>query len=234
MNLHLVQQSGRAGRNRPSQCDALARWAPRASLFALVCLGLLFAFPVSSADLVTVEPLGLRVARGFRVTQYADSDLANDIYAMTLDARGNVVVTGQGYIKTLFDRDGDGRAETASLFATTQTGGMGMCFDGNDLYFCGDGFLSRYRDADGDGHADGGPEHLLPLDFAEHGGHAMRKGPDGWWYVIAGNETHFTSSHITLPSSPIRQIEAGALLRLTPDGQRPEAVAQGLRNPYDF
>src|SRR2546428_571400 len=200
---------------------------PIATLW-LLCLTTCFA------DLVPVESLGLRVARGFRVTQYADSDLANDIYAMTLDSRGNVVVTSQGYIKTLFDRDGDGRADSSTLFAQTQTGGMGMCFDGNDLYFSGDGFLSRYRDNDGNGQADGGPEHLLPLDFLEHGGHAMRKGPDGWWYVIAGHETRFTNAHVSLPSSPIRQIEGGALLRLTPDGQRSEVIAHGLRNPYDF
>lgn len=194
----------------------------------------LFCFPLAAADLVPVEQLGLRVARGFRVSLYADSDLANDIYAMTLDARGNAVVTGPGYIKTLFDTDGDGRADAATNFAQTVTGGMGMCFDGNDLYFCGDGFLSRYRDADGNGEADGGPEHLLPLDFAEHGGHAMRKGPDGCWYVMAGNETRFTTNHTTLSSSPIRRIEGGALLRLRPDGQGTEAIAHGFRNAYDF
>lgn len=209
--------------------DAMQTRTLLAFLFCLVWTGSIF-----SADLVPVDALGLRVARGFRVTQYADADLANDIYAMTLDARGNVVVTGQGYIKTLFDRDGDGRADTANQFAATKTGGMGLCFDGNDLYFCGDGFFSRYRDADGKGRADGEPEHFLPLDFTEHGGHAMRKGPDGWWYIIAGNETRFTGEHITLPNSPVRQIEAGALLRVTPDGQRSEAIAHGLRNPYAF
>ena len=40
------------------------------------------------------EDLGLSVAPGFRVTLYADQDLANDIFAMTLDSRGQVVVTG--------------------------------------------------------------------------------------------------------------------------------------------
>ena len=208
--------------------------SPRLSFLLPVLSWLAFVTPAFSADLVPVESLGLRVARGFRVTQYASSDLANDIYAMTLDTRGNVVVTSQGYIKTLTDTDGDGEADTAKLFAPTPTGGMGICFDGNDLYFCGDGFLSRYRDADGDGVADGGPEHLLPLNFAEHGGHAMRKGPDGWWYVIAGNEAHITINQATLPTSPVRRIEAGALLRLTPEGQRTEVIAHGFRNPYDF
>jgi len=60
------------------------------------------------------------------------------------------------------------------------------------------------------------------------------QGPDGWWYVIAGNETHFTSSHTNGPVSPVRQIEAGALLRVTSNGQQAEAIAYGLRNSYDF
>ena len=34
--------------------------------------------------------LGLRVAPGFRVTLYADENLANDIFAMTLDAQGRL------------------------------------------------------------------------------------------------------------------------------------------------
>ncbi len=42
----------------------------------------LLAAPAAADD------LGLRVPPGFRVTLYADETLANDIYAMTLDAQG--------------------------------------------------------------------------------------------------------------------------------------------------
>ena len=193
------------------------------------------SIPAFGADLVPVPDLGLRIAPGFRISLYADSDLANDIYAMTLDANGRVVVTSQGYIKTLLDTNNDGRADQFRLFGTTQTGGMGMCFDGNDLYFMGDGFFSVYHDRDGNGEADGPPEKILPLHFAEHGGHAVRKGPDGWWYLIGGNDTGFNSSnHITLATSPVRAVEAGALLRISPIGRDCEVIAHGLRNPYDF
>ncbi|MHB8523888.1 MAG: HEAT repeat domain-containing protein [Limisphaerales bacterium] len=197
---------------------------------------LLFAivFSAAAADLVPVEALGLRIAPGFRITLYADSDLAPDIYAMTLDARGRVVVTSQGYIKTLLDTDGDGKADQAVLFATTQTGGMGLCFDGNDLYFSGDGFFSVYHDRDGDGHADGPAERIFPVHTGEHGGHAMRLGPDGYWYLIGGNESGFAAKHVTAPRSPIREPEAGAILRVSPDLKQTEIIAQGLRNPYDF
>src|SRR5258706_4295723 len=106
--------------------------------FLTLSLWLLCALPVLPAELVPVEPLGLRVARGFRVTLYADASLANDIYAMTLDSRGDVVVSSRGYIRTLYDADGDGVADSSREFAASTTGGMGLCFDGNDLYFTGD------------------------------------------------------------------------------------------------
>jgi hypothetical protein len=145
----------------------------------------------AQGDLIAFNDLGLRVARGFRVTLYADSSLANDIYAMTLDARGRVVVTSRGYIRTLLDTDDDGVADSATDFATTGTGGMGLCFDGNDLYFTGDGSFSRYVDSNGDSVADGPAQPILPAGAGEHGGHAPRKGPDGWWYLIGGNDAGF-------------------------------------------
>jgi putative membrane-bound dehydrogenase-like protein len=181
-----------------------------------------------------VDDLGLRVAPGFRVTLYADQDLANDIFAMTLDSQGRVVVTGPGYVKVLHDTRGTGKADSASLFAVTPSGGMGMCFDGPDLYFCGDGWFSRYRDPDGKDRADAAPEHIAPLAFSEHGGHAMRKGPDGWWYIIGGNDSGIGRKHVTLPNPLVRDPVAGGLLRFTPDCRQSEVVAHGLRNPYDF
>ncbi len=193
-----------------------------------------FASVSQAADLVPVNALGLRIARGFRISVFADSDLANDIYSMTLDSRGNVVVTGPGYIRTLRDVDNDGVADSATLFAPTRTGGMGMCFDGPILHFVGDGGLFRFADSDLDGAADGPGQKIMSLDFLEHGGHAIRKGPDGWWYLIAGNETRFTEEHYSLARSPIVRPEAGALLRLAPNDAGSQVIAEGFRNPYDF
>lgn len=184
--------------------------------------------------LVPSEGLGLRVAAGFKISLFADSDLANDIYAMTLDSRGRVVVTGQGYIKVLEDTDGDGKADKATFFAETKTGGMGLCFDGNDLLFVGDRGLHQFRDADGDGRADAPPEKLLDVAFGEHGGHAIRKGPDGWWYLLGGNDSGISAKNASLSNSPVRSPEAGALLRLAPDFGGSEIVCDGLRNAYDF
>jgi len=188
----------------------------------------------SPIDSPTAADLGLKVAPGFKVTLYSDQDIANDIYAMTLDRKGRVVVTSAGWVKMLHDTRNAGKADKATLFAETKSGGMGLCFDGNDLLFCGDGWMSRYRDPDGKGQAQGAPEKIIPLRFGEHGGHAMRKGPDGWWYVIAGNDAEIDKRHLTLPTSPVKQSEAGGILRMTPDLKGCELFACGFRNPYDF
>ena len=154
-------------------------------------------------DLSRVEEFGLRVAKDFKVTLVSDHTLANDIYSMTLDTKGRIVVSSQGWIKTLHDDDGDGKADRAVLLAEIKSGAMGMCFDGNDLLFSGDGGFWRYRDADGDGKADGPPENLGKFASGEHGHHAMRKGPDGFWYLIGGNDTGFGKQHVQLPDSPV-------------------------------
>ena len=92
---------------------------------------LLVAFAANaSAQLVPVPDFGVRIPPGFRISLFSGPELANDIYAMTLDSAGNVVVTSQGYIRTLRDTDGDGQADSSTLFAATRTGGMGMCFAG--------------------------------------------------------------------------------------------------------
>lgn len=61
-------------------------------------------------------PLGLRVPPGFEVTEYADEKLANDIFSMTVDAKGRIVVSGRGYIRILVDDNRDGRADRAIAF----------------------------------------------------------------------------------------------------------------------
>ena len=59
------------------------------------------------------------------------------------ECRGRVVVTSQGYVIRLLDTQGTGRADQAQTLLKSGTGGMGLCFDGDDLLFCGDGWLSR-------------------------------------------------------------------------------------------
>jgi hypothetical protein len=90
--------------------------------------------------LQAADDLGLKVPPGFRVSLYADEKLANDIYCMTLDADGKVVVSSRGWVKRLEDTDGDGKADKAVTLVETKTRAMGMCFNysNNDLYISAD------------------------------------------------------------------------------------------------
>jgi putative membrane-bound dehydrogenase-like protein len=196
------------------------------------------AFETQDTDVSAMRGLedNLQVPAGFQIELYADDDLAHDIYSMTVDARGRVVVSGAGYVRTLIDSNGDGRADETLTFAHgPATGAQGMFFDGSDLLCVGDGGLLRYRDEDGDGKADGEPELLLSIRTGgEHHAHAIRRGPEGAWYLLAGNDAGISEQHSQGPASFVTRPEAGGLLRLTPDFSRSEVYADGFRNAYDF
>jgi putative heme-binding domain-containing protein len=180
--------------------------------------------------------LGLRVPPGFEVTEFADSRLANNIYHLTIDPKGRVVVAGPGYIRILVDDHNDGRADRALEFADgPKDGAQGMLWEGNWLYVSGDGGLRRYRVAAGGDRAEGAAELIRALKTGgEHCAHAIRRGPDGWLYLLCGNSTGIDAGFAQLPTSPIRNPVAGCVLRFTPDLKASEIVADGFRNPYDM
>ena len=165
---------------------------------------------------------GVKVPPGFKVSLYADHELANDIYAMTLDDMGRVIVSSRGWVKRLFDKDDDGKADEARLVADTKSGAMGLYWDGGNLLMTADGSFSQLSG-----------KSIIPLRFGEHGGHAIRKGPDGCWYVIGGNDAGLANVKLD-PSSPIKNPEAGGILRFSKDLKKIECIAHGFRNPYDF
>ncbi len=181
------------------------------------------------------EDLGVRVPEGFEVTLYADDSLAHDIYSMTLDAQGRVVVAGAGYVKILHDTNRDGRADKATLFSELpKSGAHGMYFDGPDLICTGDNSVMRLRDRDGDGAADGPPEVWTHLRHPEHGANGIVRGPDGCYYLICGNDAGISAEHAAAPMSPVKQPRSGGIVRFSPEGKVLDVYAHGFRNPYDL
>lgn len=196
---------------------------------------LLFLVSASNINLFAADS-ALKAPAGFDVRLFADDDLAHDIHSMTIDSRGQITVAGNGFIKILIDSDADGIADKSKLFAEGPTVGVqGMYWHGADLLAVGGDGLLRFRDRDGDLQADGPPDVLLKLKCGgEHHAHSIQRGPDGWWYLIAGNDAGMDSKYVTLPTAPISQPMAGVLYRLKPDLSGGEVVAHGLRNAYDF
>jgi putative membrane-bound dehydrogenase-like protein len=178
----------------------------------------------------------VEVPAGFSATLFADDDLAHDIYCMTIDSQGRVVVSGMGYIKILIDTDQDGVADSAKTFANgPKSGAQGMYFHGTDLFCVGDGGLLRYQDKNQDDQADGPPQTFLKFKTGgEHHVHSIQRGPDDWWYLIAGNNAGIDDSYVTTDTSPVKHPQAGTVFRLKPDLSGGEVVAHGFRNSYDF
>jgi putative heme-binding domain-containing protein len=194
-------------------------------LFAMLLAGLLSAPLLAQAH-------GLKVPAGFEVAEYADSRLANDIYCMTVDPAGRIIVAGRGYIRALVDDDGDGKADRAIDVAhEPKDGAMGLCWEGDTLYVTGDGGVRRFRIKDGKA---AGPSELIRKmkTGGEHAAHAIRRGPDGWLYVLCGNNTGIDRSFAETPASPVKNPIAGCVLRFSPDLKHSEIVAHGFRNPY--
>jgi len=186
----------------------------------------------ASAELVPVNNLGLRIASGFEVTHYADSAIAPDVYSMTLDPSGSVVISSRGYIKRLADKDGDGVAETETMLIKSSAGAMGMLFlDHRTLLTTEGGSFNRYIDKNGDGEFDPKPFRIAKFGGGEHGIHAIRKDSQGRIYLIGGNDSKFTG-HQIMKGYP--QLEGGALIRYSPDLSESTLLCHGLRNPYDF
>lgn len=195
-------------------------------------MAVLLLLPAAPTD-KTVQH-GLRVPAGFEVVEFADDKLANDIYCLTVDPRGRVFVSGRGYLRFLLDDNHTGRADRAVDFAAVpKDGAMGLFWEGNSLYVTGDGGLRRFRDEDGDGRADGPSELVRGMKTGgEHCAHAIRRGPDGWLYVLCGNSTEIGKSFAGSAKSPVRDPVAGCVLRFSPDLKTSEIVADGFRNPY--
>ena len=200
----------------------------------LLCFFFVLLTSIESAQ--AQDQIGLKVPEGFKVTRYADDDLAHDIFCMTIDSLGRVVVSGPGYVRVLLDKDEDGVADQYEVFADgPEKGAQGMFFHGRDLIAAGDDGLVIYRDDDGDRKADGDPEVFLRMNTGgEHNAHAIRRGPDGWWYVVVGNTTGVTPPYASLPTSPIKKPRGGAIMRLRPELFGGEIIADGFRNSYDF
>jgi putative heme-binding domain-containing protein len=178
---------------------------------------------------------GVRVPDGFEVVEVADGALSNDIFCLCLDPQGRPVVSGRGYVRLLTEPDDRGRYTKALDFAgAPKDGAMGLLWEGDDLYCVGDGGLRVWQDAGGKGR-ERPPELLFPLKTGgEHDAHAVRRGPDGWLYLLCGNNAGISAKHASLPTSPVKDPIAGCVLRLPPDLKGCEVVAHGFRNPYGF
>ncbi|MCU0706743.1 MAG: hypothetical protein MUF23_00465 [Pirellula sp.] len=176
------------------------------------------------------------VPDGFVVQRVADDRLAHDCFCMTIDAGGRPVVSGPGYLRTLVDEDADGVFDRGVEWTReVKQGAQGLWSEGRTLYWVSDGGLWRSDDTDGDLVANARAQRVLELPTGgEHDAHAIRRGPDGHWYLIVGNFAANVGRIANDPNAAIVRPRAGTLWRISPDFSRRGVWAHGLRNCYDF
>ncbi len=235
--LHLlVRVLIRESHFKNSVADALRVHDDHCPIWVAGWLFLLLAGSSVAGERQWIDHTQLQLPVGFQASVYADDELAHDIFCMTTDSKGRIVVSGPGYIRILEDPDQDGKADSYLTFAeNVEDGAQGMVFDGDDLLCIAGPGLVRYVDRNRDGLADAPPQMMLKLATGgEHNAHAIHRGPDGWWYLITGNTAGISGAYATLPTSPVKHPYAGVVLRLNPALSGGEIFADGVRNAYDF
>lgn len=142
-------------------------------------------------------------------------------------------------IRLLVDRDGDGKADDARVFANgfnqIEAGtGAGVVTLGEDVFYTCIPDLWRLRDRDGDGKSDERQSlqtgYGVRFAFRGHDLHGLVVGPDGKLYFSIGDRGY----NITTEGRRWVNPESGAVFRCNPDGSQFEVVAYGLRNPQEL
>ena len=191
---------------------------------------------IGSSSMAAEPARGFKLPPGFEVHQFAGPELANDIYALHIDADGRIVVAGKGYVRELIDTDNDGTVDRAvELIPAPKGGAMGLLWEKENLYVVVDGGLHCYAGVTGKKPSAEKPTTILAIRAdGEHAAHAVKRGPDGSLYLMCGNNSGIAAKTITDPMSPVKDPVAGGFLRIDAKTNAVSLMADGFRNAYDF
>jgi quinoprotein glucose dehydrogenase len=142
-------------------------------------------------------------------------------------------------IRLLEDKDGDGKYETASIFADgfnniVQGTGAGLLAWRGSVYYTCIPDLWLLKDTDGDGRVDVKKSlsygYGVRVAFRGHDLHGLKMGPDGRIYFSIGDRGYNVQTEGKTLACP----DCGAVFRCDPNGSHLEVVATGLRNPQEL
>ena len=162
------------------------------------------------------------------------------MYRKYLGDKANDYTKEQDRLRLIEDTDGDGVADSATLFAegfhAIEDGtGAGVLIHNGDVFYTCIPKLWKLRDTNGDGKADA-KEVLadgfgVRVAFRGHDMHGLQLGPDGRIYFSLGDRGyHVTNKEGQLLHRP----DTGAVFRCDLDGSHLEVFAFGLRNPQEL
>ncbi len=203
---------------------------------------------------------GITVAEGLQVQKMAGEPMLKNPTNLDVDDRGRIWVT-EAYnyrpeangnatnkegdrIMILEDKDGDGIAETSTVFyqGPEINSPLGICVLGKRVIVSQSPYVWAFYDDNGDDKADrkeimfqgiSGEQH-------DHGMHAVTSGPDGKLYFNFGNEGKTLRDKNNKPvldqdgdSISPKKYKMGMVFRCDPDGSHVECLGNNFRNNYE-
>jgi putative heme-binding domain-containing protein len=194
--------------------------------------------PRSTADAIRA----MTVPPGFRVERVAaEPEIVNPV-AMTFDERGRIWITesleyprrqpgpGQDRVKVLDDTDGDGQADTFTVFATGLNIPSGIAVGHGGVWVANSPDILFLQDRDGDGVADA--REVVATGFGRHDTHELPNsltwGPDGWLYGWNGV---FNPSKVVSRNGTTYAFTC-AIFRIHPRTRVFEIWCEGTSNPW--
>ena len=191
----------------------------------------------------------LTLPEGFRATLFACDPLVEYPSVIALGPRPGTLFVAYDYmtglgkeivkrdeIRIVEDTDGDGYADTSSLYAGGFNSIMGLAQYRGTVYVMHSPFLTALRDTDGDGVADERRDIATGLglppeenDVRLHCANGVTAGHDGWLYLALGDH----GCDVPRPEGDRLVLEGGGILRCRFDGSDLHVFATGTRNIYD-
>jgi putative heme-binding domain-containing protein len=200
------------------------------------------------------DPADFVLPPGFKVELVRSAQADEDSWvAMTFDPQGRITLAREKRGLLRFDPKTGGM----DVIEDTLLECRGLVYAHDSLYAHANNSkgLYRLRDADGDGkYAENEKKEIMHTEGGVgHGRNHIKLGPDGNIWVVDGNNVLLPKS--IAATSPLRryapdqvlpnpwdgtmfdgnvELPAGHVLKVSPDGERVELIAGGLRNALDL
>lgn len=190
-----------------------------------------------------IERKSFILPEGFEVNLYAADPLLAKPIQMNFDGQGRLwVASSEMYpqikpgqkptdkILVIEDKDGDGKAETTSVFADGLFIPTGVLPGDGGVYVANSTELIHLTDTDGDGKSDKSRIVLsgFGTEDTHHLLHTLRWGHDGQLYM---NQSIYIHSHVETPYG-VKRLNAGGIWRFRPETLQLDVLCQGFVNPW--